>query len=294
MNRNVAVIGPGRLGQAVAARLRQQGYPITAVVGRDIEHTRSAAQFIGAELMATTELKRCAPAEIIFITTPDDQLASTAQQLYHQTELRPHTIIIHCSGLHPAAIIKPSCSDRDEKIQCLSMHPLQTFASAELGLSALRGSYFSLEGDAEAMDTGRQLVLDLGGNSFTINASSKTLYHAAACMASNFLTTLLGSVADTLKLCAAEEEIPLAAMAPLIHTAVTNTLSIGAAEALTGPIVRGDLTTVAQHLDQLKQANPQLWLLYQSLALHTTRLACQSRRLSPELALKLDTLINNH
>lgn len=294
MKRNVAVIGPGRLGQAVAARLRQQGYPITAVVGRDLERTRSAARFIGAELMATTELRRCAPAEIIFITTADAQLASTARQLYAEVELRPHTLVIHCSGLHSATLIQPGNRNDGLDVHCLSMHPLQTFASAELGLHALSGSYFSLEGDADAMDTGRQLVHDLGGTALTIPASSKVLYHAAACMASNFITTVLGGVADTLKLCAAEEEIPLAALEPLIRTAVNNTLSIGAAAALTGPIVRGDCDTVAMHLDHLKQADPQLWQLYQGLALHTTRQACRSQRLSAEIAAKLEAIIRSH
>ncbi|MDY0189517.1 MAG: DUF2520 domain-containing protein [Desulfuromonas sp.] len=293
MKPNIAVIGPGRLGQALAARLRQLGYPITAIVGRDIDRTRSAARFIGAELMATTELKRCTPADIIFITTADDQLAATAQQLYHQAELRANTMVIHCSGLHPATIVQPNNDELGKKILCLAMHPLQTFASAELGLTALSCSYFSLEGATAAIATGQQLVQDLGGTAFTIDASSKVLYHAAACMAANFITTLLGGVADTLKLCATQQEIPLAAMAPLINTAVTNTLSIGAAQALTGPIVRGDCDTVARHLHQLKQADPQLWNLYQSLALHTTRLARQSQRLSPEMFEQMVAVINH-
>ncbi len=294
MKRNVAVIGPGRLGQAVAARLRQQGYPITAIVGRELERTRSAARFIGAELMATTELKRCAPADIIFITTPDDQLANTAQQLYTQVELGVRTVVVHCSGLHPAATIQPSNSDQAERAHCLSMHPLQTFASGEQGVKALAGSYFSLEGDESAIAIGQKLVEDLGGISFSIDAPSKALYHAAACMASNFITTLLGSVADTLKLCTGKEEIPLAAMAPLIQMAVTNTLSMGASAALSGPIVRGDSATVAKHLEQLRKSDPQLEQLYQCLALHTVHLASKAQRLSPESAAIMDEIIHNH
>lgn len=273
---SIALIGPGRLGQAVTALLRQQGYPITAIVGRDRQRTAEAARFIGAELMATTDINRCAPADIILIATADDQLVTTAAQLCDTVPLRDTTLLVHCSGLHPAQVLKHSA---DIPQQVLAMHPLQTFASGEQGMKSLAGCFFSLEGDTQAIEQGQQLVSDLGGQSFNIDGEFKARYHAAACMASNFITTLIDSASEVLRPCNSQQDIPLSVLGPLIRTAVENSLTLGPKTALTGPIVRGDDGTVASHLEQLKQHHPDLVALYQQLGLKTVNLAQRSNRL---------------
>ena len=274
---SIALIGPGRLGQAVTALLRQQGYPITAIVGRDRQRTAEAAHFVGAELMATTDINRCTPADIILIATGDDQLAPIAAQLCATVALRDTTLLVHCSGLHPAKVLKHSA---DMPQQVLAMHPLQTFASSEQGMKSLAGCYFSLEGDTEAIKQGQQLVGDLGGESFIIEGQYKARYHAAACMAANFITTLIDSAGEVLSQCNPHQEIPLTVLGPLIRTAVENSLTLGPKTALTGPIVRGDDGTVTSHLEQLKQHHPDLVALYQQLGLQTVDLAQRSNRLS--------------
>ncbi|MEA3465333.1 MAG: Rossmann-like and DUF2520 domain-containing protein [Thermodesulfobacteriota bacterium] len=284
MTSSIALIGPGRLGQAVTALLRQQGYPITAIVGRDRERTRTAARFIGAELMATTDLQRCAAATIIIIATPDDQLAATALQLQQQVKLHPDTMLVHCSGVHPAAIMKQYPSSPQP---ALAMHPLQTFASGEQGVKSLPGCFFSLEGEQKTIERGRQLVADLGGEAFTIEAQSKVLYHAAACMASNFVTTLLDSAGQILSGCNPEQQIPLAVLEPLVRAAVKNSLTLGTETALTGPIVRGDSGTIERHLEQIQLHQPHLVELYRHLGVATTHLAQRSQRLSDQDATQI-------
>lgn len=276
---SIALIGPGRLGQAVTARLRQQGYPITAIVGRDRQRTTEAARFIGAELMATTDLHRCAPADIILIATGDDQLAQVAKQLTTTVPLRATTLLMHCSGLHPASVLKQSANAAHP---ILAMHPLQTFASGEQGKKSLAGCYFSLQGDNSAMEQGQKIVTDLGGQSFTIDGAYKAQYHAAACMASNFVTTIIDSAGEVLKQCNPQQEIPLTVLGPLIRTAVENSLSLGTEAALTGPIVRGDEGTVKKHIEQLQHHHPHLVELYKQLGLQTVELAQRSHRLADE------------
>ena len=289
MTPSIALIGPGRLGQAVTALLRQKGYPITAIVGRDRERTHTAARFIGAELMATTDLHRCTAATIIIIATPDDQLAATALQLQQQVKLRPDAMLVHCSGMHPAAILK---QDPATTQLTLAMHPLQTFASGEQGIKSLPGCFFSLEGEQKAIERGQQLVTDLGGEAFTIEAQSKVLYHAAACMVSNFVTTILDSAGQVLSSCNPEQQIPLKVLGPLVRTAVENSLTLGTEAALTGPIVRGDSGTIERHMEQLQQHQPHLVELYRHLAVETTHLAQRSQRLSDEGAAQLIKLLS--
>ncbi len=286
---SVALIGPGRLGQAVTALLRQQGYPITAIVGRDRQRTAEAARFIGAELMATTDINRCAPADIILIATADDQLATTAAQLCDTVPLGDTTLLVHCSGLHPAQVLKHTA---DMPQHLLAMHPLQTFASGEQGMKSLAGCFFSLEGDAQAIEQGQQLVSDLGGESFIIEGQYKARYHAAACMASNFITTLIDSAGEVLRPCNPQQDIPLSVLGPLIRTAVENSLTLGPKAALTGPIVRGDDGTVASHLEQLKQHHPDLVALYQQLGLQTVDLAQRANRLTTAKGKKISNILS--
>lgn len=286
---SVALIGPGRLGQAVTALLRQQGYPITAIVGRDRLRTADAARFIGAELMATTDINRCAPADIILIATADDQLATIAAQLCATVPLRETTLLVHCSGLHPAQILKHSA---DMPQQVLAMHPLQTFASGEQGMKSLAGCFFSLEGDTQAIEQGQQLVSDLGGESFIIEGQYKARYHAAACMASNYITTLIDSAGEVLSQCNPQQDIPLSVLGPLIRTAVENSLTLGPKTALTGPIVRGDDGTITSHLEQLKQHHPNLVALYQQLGLQTVDLAQRSNRLPAAKGEKISKILS--
>ena len=285
--RKIAVIGPGRLGQAITCLLRQQGYPISAIIGRDLGKTKEAAKFIGAELMASTDINRCAPADIIFITTADDTIASVAQQL-QQIKLRPGVLLIHCSGLHTAAILADSNPDSP---LTLAMHPLQTFASAAQGSQSLPDCYFSLEGDEQGIAVGQRLVKDIGAQAFIIPAHSKVLYHTAACMVSNFVTTLFDSAGKILADCNPAQQIPASVLGPLLRTAVENSLTMGSETALTGPIVRGDSNTVEQHLNQLQQQQPQFVELYRNLGLQTVELAQRSQRLSDSAAQQLITIL---
>ncbi len=288
MKPRLALIGPGRVGQAVTARLRGCGYPIAAVVGRDLQRTRAAAEFIGAELMATTDIRRCASAQLILLAVGDDQIATVARKLFANAAPGSDCTIIHFSGLHPAQVMRTeNC-----RSALLSLHPLQTFASAASGLERLPGSYCAIEGDATAYPLGRQIAADLGCNAFTIASSDKALYHAAACMAANFVTTLLDASAGLLAACG-DGGIALAVMRPLVEAALNNTLEMGGEQALTGPIVRGDSTTVASHLDALKQRQPQLLDIYIQLASQTVELAQRSRRLDSERSASIKALLGN-
>lgn len=293
MKPRLAVIGPGRLGQAIAARLRLHGYPVSAIVGRDLQRTRCAARFIGAEWMATTDLRRCSNAQLILLTVGDDQLAATAAQLQRTTTLDSEVLLVHCSGLHPASLL---AGDSLRPEQLLSMHPLQTFASAPQGLASLPGTFFALEGAAPAIAAGQQLVADLGGEAFTIAAHTKVLYHAAACIACNFTTTLIATAAQLLADCRidlSEPAPPTQALGPLLRTTLENSLALGPEAALTGPIVRGDSGTVARHLEQLQHQHPPLAELYRQLAVQTLHLAQNSQRLTGNSAARMAQLLKN-
>ena len=292
MKERIALIGPGRLGQAVGALLRQAGYPITAIVGRDQQRTREAAQFIGAALMATTDLIRCSRADLILCCVGDDQLAPLGEALVEILADHPHPTVIHFSGRHRAVILRPD-DPRTAHWRVMSIHPLQTFASGEQGLKSLPGSFCAVEGKKELFPLGAKLSLELGCQPFRLRSEDKERYHAAACMASNFVTTLFHQATTLMAETLEDPAMAATVLAPIFQTAVTNTLSLGPHQALTGPIVRGDVDTIRGHLEQLAEHNPAILPCYLELAEQTRRLALDSHRLSADKATQLRTLLTS-
>lgn len=290
MKEPLALIGPGRLGSALAHVLQKGGYPLTAVVGRTRETALAACRFIGCPAsLAATRAQTALKARIILLTVPDARIAPLSRVLQKQPGWRPDTLLIHCSGLLPAAIMRhPPAS-----VRALSVHPLLPFADSAAAVRQLPGCPCALEGDAAALPVGRALIETWGGRTFQIPTAAKSLYHTAAALASNYLVTLLAQARDLL----CEQGIPqdqaLELFRPLVHATLDNINRLGPEEALTGPIVRGDAQTVTAHLDALAERDDiGLLQLYRQLGELTVSLATRSGRLSSADAAKFSGLLN--
>jgi len=130
------------------------------------------------------------------------------------------------------------------------MHPLQTIPNPEQGRVALPGSFYSLSGDPEAVKWGTELVTKIGGRAVIIGDEQKPLYHAAAVMASNYTVVLVDTACHLLQMAGFQQEEALAALTPLVTASAANAL-VDPVAALTGPVARGDLLTLKQHLKAL-------------------------------------------
>jgi predicted short-subunit dehydrogenase-like oxidoreductase (DUF2520 family) len=167
-----------------------------------------------------------------------------------------------------------------------SFHPLQTVADPLTAYARLLGSYAGIEGDARAEREGEALATSLGMHPVRLTREAKPAYHAGAVFASNFVVALAG-VAERLARSAGvpPDEAPRLDL-PLLRGAVAN-LDAGPAGALTGPILRGDVDTIAAHLAAL---GPNDGELYRQLGLATLPLAEQAG-LSPEAASRVRELL---
>jgi len=254
----VALIGPGRLGQAVGRLLAAAGYPIRAVISRQAGRAEAAAAFIGAPEAATTELRMLEGCRIVLLTLPDDQLAPLAHQLCRAGLSGPQQVFIHCSGLHPAACVKPTGANH----RALSLHPLQTFATPQAGFEALPGTPWSVEGDPAALPLGEALVRDLRGEPFRLEAAQKSLYHAAASVTANYQAALFRVACELFGHCGFSQEEARRLLTPLFVTSSRNIAEFGPERALTGPIARGDLQTVAAQIAALKHLPKEFLQLF--------------------------------
>ncbi|MBO8129306.1 MAG: DUF2520 domain-containing protein [Peptococcaceae bacterium] len=267
----VAIIGAGRVGSALAVALAQKGYPLAGVASR----TRASAEKLAARVGApssTSPVEAVKKAGVIFITTPDRTIARVAVEIARRNGFHAGQVVAHTSGAHSAGILAPV---RNAGATIASMHPLQSFAGVEQAVQNLPGSYFSLEGDTAAVRVLAGIVHDLGGRYFTLDAGDKALYHTAACIASNYLVSLLHMAAELLKACGVPYREAPSLLRPLITGTLNNISDIGLPKALTGPVARGDVNTVREHLKALA-ASPLLRNIeeqYRSLGRYTVEVA---------------------
>jgi predicted short-subunit dehydrogenase-like oxidoreductase (DUF2520 family) len=170
---------------------------------------------------------------------------------------------MHLAGSMGVGVFDDLLGERPD-LRVGALHPLQTLPSARLGLERLEGAWAAYAGDDEVA----QLATAIGLRPFLLPDEYRMLYHATAVVASNHVVALLGQVERM----ADNAGVPFAAFLPIARAAVENAFGVGAAAALTGPIARGDLQTVARHLAALPPSERDA---YRALAREATKLAAR-------------------
>jgi predicted short-subunit dehydrogenase-like oxidoreductase (DUF2520 family) len=276
----VAVVGAGAMGRALALRLADRGYPVLAVVSRTRAAAEALAQSVGAPVASDRLLDLPASARLVLLCVGDSAIADVAESLTGVRHAWRETVVAHCSGALPAAALEPLAH---EGAAALSFHPLQT-VTREADARTLDGAYVGLEGDPKAVAAGIELAVNLGMRYLVLTAEAKPRYHLAATLASNFLVTLLAMVQEVLVSLDIDRADGFALIEPLLRGTLDNLARLPPEEALTGPIVRGDLETLRSHGLALRQHLPQLVPAYAALTVEAVRLAVRSGRLDPNRA----------
>jgi predicted short-subunit dehydrogenase-like oxidoreductase (DUF2520 family) len=278
----VGIAGAGRVAQALGRLLYSQGEPVAFIASRTIEHARAAAAFIGplVEAVSYCQLARQAPR--ILICVSDSALESVAAALDAESGIILHT----CGARGPEAL--QALSRRG--VHCGAIHPLQTISDPESGAAALHGAAFAIAGDAAALDWAEKIVRAAKGRILRIPAERRPLYHAAAVMASNYVTALVSAAQSLLIAAQVDPEEALQALGPIARTSLDNALRQGPTAALTGPIERGDLSTVAAHLAALRDFPGPIPSLYRTAGLQTLELA-RKKGLGAERAAATERLL---
>jgi predicted short-subunit dehydrogenase-like oxidoreductase (DUF2520 family) len=280
---SVSIVGSGRLGTALAIALSSSGYPIQAVVARRLTTARKAAALVSRHTLAlkASELDLLPSSRIVLLTTPDDEIAITAQRLASsRRSLLRGSIVLHTSGALASDVLEPLTSIG---FHVGSLHPLVSVSDPRTGQEGLRGAFYCIEGDAAATRTARTIVRDLKGLSFTISSDYKPLYHAAAVMASGHVLALYDLATEMLVQCGLERGKALRVLLPLLESTVSNLLRSNPARALTGTFARGDVATVRRHLQALSRDGlPEALEVYKLLGARSVQLAARNG-LEPKL-----------
>lgn len=274
------LIGPGRLGQTLA-HLWQASHrvDVTGILGRNPQTTSSAVDFIGAG--ATVDWTDILPAHLTLLATADDSLSDVVERLAASKTLRQGDIVFHCSGALSSDLLTPL---QQQGAHIASIHPLKSFSSPELAVNDFSGTYCACEGDQAALDCLQPLFTGIGGICFEINAENKTHYHAGAVLACNALVALMHNALQCMAIAGVPSHIAWPALRPLIDGTLSNIDRLGPAGALTGPIMRGDIKTVARQYTALKESDAKLGEVYAALGKVGLELSSLSTKQKQQMA----------
>jgi predicted short-subunit dehydrogenase-like oxidoreductase (DUF2520 family) len=238
--RAFALVGPGRAGTTLALAMQARGWTLRGVAGRAPEapSVLAASAALGAPARDVASVGH--DADVVLIATPDAAIADAAAAT--APGLRVGALVLHLSGactLDELDKLRVARSD----VEVGSLHPLQSLPSPETGVARLPGSWCAVAGPPAV----ERLAVSLGMRPFRVSDRDRVSYHAAATIASNHVVALLAQAARI----ADAAGVPPAALVPLVRATLDNIDDLGARDALTGPVARGDVDTVVRHLDAL-------------------------------------------
>lgn len=273
---DIAVVGAGRVGTALAVLWQRAGHRIVAVAGGAATPERASRFLAGVPVRDGPAA--ASGAGVVVIATPDGVIGSVCRELSDAGALEAATAVVHASGATGLDALAPAAT---LGAATLSVHPLQTCPTVESAIQRIPGAAFAVTArDDEGSELGERLARDAGGRPFRIADDLKPLYHAAAVFASNYLVTVT-AIAEELERAAGLDD-PLGALAPLQEATLANVERVGPASALTGPAVRGDAVTVRRNLEALERHAPEAVRPYVALADLALALAQRSGRLPAE------------
>ncbi|HEX6982203.1 MAG TPA: Rossmann-like and DUF2520 domain-containing protein [Balneolaceae bacterium] len=265
---DITIIGLGRLGQVLAKRLAEKDIAIKSVFNRTEEKARKLSSRLNIDISASFPAKKAQLGHLVFLTLSDGAIEQAAWQLSEMDSDFTGYTFVHCSGNEPASLLSHL---QKKGAEIASFHPLQSF-TAQAGHDDFDNIFFSLQGDKKTFKTLMPLAKKLGAHAFEVTEEQKSQLHAAAVIASNYLISLIKVSTETGALGGLPQKQVQKALLPLIQKTLQNVSGQSLNEALTGPIVRGDIETVKKHIKLLENQS-QLQKVYTVLGCETVKLA---------------------
>ncbi|MDA2929686.1 DUF2520 domain-containing protein [Acidobacteria bacterium AH-259-O06] len=284
-SREVGIAGAGRVGRSLGKLLNERGQKVVAVASRNRARAKAAAAFIGREVQAVSYTDLPSKVDKILIAVSDDSIGQIANTLA-EAGLTEGTVL-HTSGIYGTDVLAPLIAQGNS---CAGLHPLQTIATPQQGVQKLPSATFTIVGSGRAAEWAEKIVNLLHGKILRIAPGRKSTYHAAAVIASNYIVSLIDAAVLVMGAAGVDPEAARRALAPLVQASVQNALAERPVKALTGPIQRGDIQTLALHLQGLALVPASIQQLYRAVGIQTVQLA-RKQGLDSAVARQLEHLL---
>jgi predicted short-subunit dehydrogenase-like oxidoreductase (DUF2520 family) len=290
----IGIVGVGKVGTAIGILLAEAGYTIHFISSTNAEKLSHAVEEMkkasgGKESISSTDpLPHAKEVDILFITTPDRVIGDVAKDTVERGGIREGQLVVHMSGSLTSDVLSPV---RGVGAYAASLHPLQSFADYIQAQKNIPGSIFCLEGDPETKSALKEIITVLKGKEVEVPKEEKPLYHAGAVVASNYLVSLIWAALMMYEIIGLDNESAITALMPLIEGTLKNIRALGAPRALTGPIARGDVETIKDHLEAIGKKAPHLMDFYRVMGDLTVSAAEKNQSAPKELLDKIRSLL---
>jgi len=282
----IGFIGAGTVGTALAVGLSRRGYDVVAVSSRSMTSAERLAALVPGCLAFADNQAVADAADLVFITTPDGAIPD----LVSSVNWRSGQAVVHCSGADSTAVLEPA---RRAGADTGASHPLQTFASVEQAIENMPGSTFAIEAQEPFLNTLKEMVSALDGQSIELQASDKVIYHAAAVMACNYMVTLVKQATDLWQTFGVPVPQATAALMPLLKGTINNIEKVGIPDCLTGPVARADTGTITKHISALGETAPEALSTYIQMGKQTIPVALAKGKISTDQAAEMEKIFSN-
>jgi predicted short-subunit dehydrogenase-like oxidoreductase (DUF2520 family) len=291
---NICIIGAGRVGTTIAYVLANKKLPdlkirsVSSRSNKSIERAKKILGDLGEDIYFTLDnisaIKNC---NCILICTPDDVIAKVSNQISDKvSENLNCMVVMHLSGSKSLKVLE---SVEKKGIFTASIHPLKSFASIESAIKTIKGTVFGVTySNNPAKERAVYIVRKLDGAVVDVDDNKKPLYHAAACVASNYLVSLINYAVMVHKGIGIKPDDSLKGLLSLIKGTIDNIEKMGTKKSLTGPIARGDIGTIREHLDNFNKYLKENEYLYKIMGIETAQIAYENKWINRK---KFDDLV---
>lgn len=309
---DVCIIGAGRVGITLAAIIAGLSpckglskIRLGAVCSRSPESIENARKFlkklshqnselISGILFSTNNIEGVNNSNAVFLCTPDDNIIKVSEEIVDANirlkeagktnDIIKNKIFIHFSGAKSLAVLSPL---KEAGGQVGSIHPIKSFASIENSVKSISGTVYGVTYPDPYPLKLKKFINDflktVNGKIIEVKDDKKSVYHAAACVASNYLVSLINYAMLINKKIGINPKDSLAGLTGLIEGTISNIKKLGTTKALTGPIARGDVGTIQEHLESFKKFfKEEDYVIYKVMGIETAKIAYENGWISRE------------
>lgn len=268
METKIAFIGAGKVAKTLSLYFKEKNFKIVGCFSRNFESAKKMAELTHSIAFVTLH-NLISESNMIWITTSDDEIENVVSAIFQlkNIEKKEQKLILHTSGVHSINLLLPL---KKQGYSVASAHPLMAFGEDERTVKRMNKVFFATEEEENSVLSVSQFLNQCGNKTFTIEQQNKRLYHTAAVFLSNYLVTLLDVSYAVFAKAGISPEQTHDALQPLIESVFDNMSGKSGAEALTGPIKRGDKKTILNHIEELESKFPQFVDLYKALGKQTS------------------------
>ena len=267
--RSLNIVGASHVGRALGRVFTARGiFAVQDVLTRSQASAQAAVGFIGAG-HAVDAPGWLRAADVWMLAVSDDRLPEVAAALAQAHDVSG-AVVFHCSGAKASGELAPL---RAAGAAIASVHPVRSFADPAAVAAAFDGTWCGVEGDPAALALLVPAFEAAGARIVAIDPAAKTVYHAASVFASNYLVTVLDAALRAYQAAGIPEGVARELAQPLAAETLANVMRLGAEQALSGPIARGDEATVARQQTAVDAWDDGSGALYTALAQATRALA---------------------